>query len=149
MRTIPSRTPPADDARHFSASRSEDGEGPEVSLKLPDFATRMDISKLYLANAASGDGDGFGADWVRALAAIVGLCWWGVDRTIEADFWDHRKDLLRYGHLVLQELEDEGYGLDEIARLAAGCFAQIAGATIGEEEVQEAEDFSAAQVAMI
>jgi hypothetical protein len=149
MRTIPSRTPPEDDARHFSVSRSEDGEGEVVTFKLPDFATRLDISRLYVDNAATAKGEGFSGDLVRAMAAIVGICWWGTDRVIEADFWDHRKDLLKYGHLVLQEMEDEGYTSDELARLSVGCFGAIADSTIGEEEVKEAEDFTEAQVAMI
>ena len=106
--------------------------------RLPNFATRQELIEL-----CRDLGGGTGADMLRAMAAALGSCWWGSETELEVSYWDHRKELVKFGDLVLSELE--GYGLDPSDILQAGtdCLSRLAGTIPSEADVKETTDFTA------
>ena len=141
MRTIKTRAAP--EAPNFFTTQIG---VQEVQCRLPNFAARQEMLNLC---RFTGDGDannGGGPDVVRSMAAILGCCWWGTDRVLEADYFRHRRDLVQYGDLVLTELEAEGFRAEDIIAAASVCLEAVIASIPTEEEVAEAEDFTEAGV---
>lgn len=111
--------------------------------KLPNFAMRQELISLCGELGIAG-----GADMLRAMAAALGACWWGSENELESSYWDHRKDLIRFGDMVLDELE--GAGLEPAAILEAGsdCLSRLVDSIPTEIEVEEKEDFTSEAAAV-
>lgn len=114
----------------------------EEVFKLPNFAARQELIQLY-ATAAKGEGQG--SDLIRAMAATLGACWWGKSQALEVDYFDHRKDLVRFGDLVLGELEDAGIEVAAIMQAGGECVSRIVDSIPTEKEVKDKQDFSTAE----
>lgn len=142
MRTIKSRVAP--EAPNYFAIQIGDQE---VQCRLPNFAARQELLGIWLSVAPGGENGGNGAEVYRAVSAVVGCCWWGTDRALEAEYFEHRADLLRFGDLVLTELEDAGFKAAEIIEAASACMDRIADSYPTESEVKAAEDFTEAEMA--
>ena len=138
MRDLMKRRNPPETHNFFEL---ELGELSEV-FKLPNFATRQELIQLYAG--AAGDGDE-SADLLRAMAATLGACWWGREKALEVDYFEHRKDLIRFGDLVLSELEDSGVDVAYIVRAGGECVSRVASSIPGEQEVKEKEAFTRAE----
>ena len=118
------------------------GEIVEV-FKLPNFAARQELIQLYASAAGAGDES---ADLLRAMSATLGACWWGRQKALDVDYFEHRKDLVRFGDLVLTELEDAGLDVASIVKAGGECVSKVAASIPGEQEVKEKEALSKAEV---
>lgn len=140
MKPIATRTAPEGAANHFKVTLGEE----EIQCRKPNFATRQELLTLYFVAQPLEISNGGGPEVVRALAATLGACWWHASLEIEADLFAHRKDLMRYGDLVLTELEDEGYDAAQIIEAASSCLGEMLGDMPTEDEVTEQEVFTEA-----
>lgn len=140
MREIMTRQKPDNADNFFDLAI---GELEEV-FKLPNFATRQELIQLY-AEASAGENGG--SDLIRAMAATLGACWWGKSQALEVDYFDHRKDLIRFGDLVLGELEDAGLEVAAIMTAGGECVSKIVDSIPTEAEVKDKQDFSTAGAA--
>lgn len=138
MREIMTRQKPENADNFFDLAI---GDLEEV-FKLPNFATRQELIKLY-ANASGGDDAG--SDLIRAMAATLGACWWGKSQALDVDYFEHRKDLIRFGDLVLGELEDAGLEVSAIMSAGGECVSRIVASIPTEAEVKDKQDFSTAE----
>lgn len=139
MREIMRREPPPKSGNFFELTI---GELEEV-FKLPNFATRQELLSLY-AEARPSD-ETSSPDLLRAMAATLGACWWGREKVLESDAFEFRNDLIRYGDLVLSELEAEGFSGAEIIIAGSACVSRVVDSIPQEQEVKEKEAFSKAE----
>jgi len=135
MQIRPKRNAP-DTAQFFEISVGDLRE----TGRLPNFATRQELIELCRDLGGAG-----GADMLRAMAAALGACWWGSGLELEVSYWEHRKELVRFGDLVLSELEDHGLDPSDILQAGTDCLSRLAGSVPSEDEVKEVEDFTAAE----
>jgi hypothetical protein len=138
MHEIMNRTKPENADNYFDLALGD----LEETFKLPNFAARQELIQLY-ATAANGEGQG--SDLIRAMAATLGACWWGKSQALEVDYFDHRKDLVRFGDLVLGELEDAGIEVAAIMSAGGECVSRIVDSIPTEKEVKDKQDFSTAE----
>ena len=138
MQEIMNRTKPENADNYFDLALGD----LEETFKLPNFAARQELIQLY-ATAANGEGQG--SDLIRAMAATLGACWWGKSQALEVDYFDHRKDLVRFGDLVLGELEDAGIEVAAIMSAGGECVSRIVDSIPTEKEVKDKQDFSTAE----
>ena len=139
MRDLMKKRNPPEHAPNFFELQIGDLE--EV-FKLPNFAARQELIGLYADAASEGQQ---GADLLRAMAATLGACWWGRSKALEVDYFEHRKDLIRFGDMVLSELEDSGIDVSEIVKAGGTCVSKVASSIPSEDEVAEKEAFSKAE----
>lgn len=80
-------------------------------------------------------------DVLELVAALVGISWADPELELEAGSWDGVSDPSPYGHLVLEELHEAGWGLSPIARAGLKVAREIMETNAIDQEVRELTAF--------
>lgn len=113
---------------------------PVWAARLTELLRSSGIAKLSDTDAAVRHLDTATEVWLCGGAAI-GLCWHHRTLDLETDRRDFDGDLRAYGEAVLEELWEEGYGVEHLRGLYPELVGRLTRSLVSREEVQKRAGF--------
>lgn len=139
-RTNPRKVP--DNNRYWAVELSTFGR---IDFRLPYYADAVELLEYVGEATSDSDSDGLTLkqiiELLPSMGAVIGRCWYCVDKDLDAVFDD---DLGAFGREVADELQDQGLDLHTIVAVFNVVVRELSDRLLPIEGAQEVRDFSAA-----